>query len=137
VYKDLPTLEEAGLKGFEREHLARPVRAQGHAGRRGQKTLNDALKAALKDPDFIKKQEGLGAVVVTSDGRVDGRPSTRSSSPPRSPSGRPSSGPPASTPTDAAARGMNPGRPGARCSGAVCLLSPGRERVPWPQGAES
>ena len=28
------------------------------------KTLNDALKAALKDPEFIKKQEGLGAVVV-------------------------------------------------------------------------
>ena len=30
-----------------------------------QKKLNDALKVALKDPDFIKKQEGLGAVVVT------------------------------------------------------------------------
>ena len=29
------------------------------------KTLNDALKVALKDPDFIKKEEGLGAVVVT------------------------------------------------------------------------
>ena len=27
--------------------------------------LNGALKAALKDPEFIKKQEGLGAVVVT------------------------------------------------------------------------
>ena len=26
--------------------------------------LNNALKAALKDPDFIKKQEGLGAVVI-------------------------------------------------------------------------
>ena len=29
------------------------------------KKLNDAIKAALKDPDFIKKQEGLGAVVAT------------------------------------------------------------------------
>ena len=35
-----------------------------------QKKLNDALKAALKDPDFIKKQEGLGAVVVT-DKRIE------------------------------------------------------------------
>jgi len=35
-----------------------------------QKKLNDALKVALKDPDFIKKQEGLGAVVVT-DKRVE------------------------------------------------------------------
>ena len=29
-----------------------------------QQRLNEALKVALKDPDFIKKQEGLGAVVV-------------------------------------------------------------------------
>ena len=29
------------------------------------KKLNDALKVALKDPEFIKKQEGLGALVVT------------------------------------------------------------------------
>ena len=35
-----------------------------------QKKLNDALKVALKDPDFIKKQEGLGAVVAT-DARVE------------------------------------------------------------------
>ena len=26
--------------------------------------LNDALKVALKDPEFVKKQEGLGAIVV-------------------------------------------------------------------------
>jgi tripartite-type tricarboxylate transporter receptor subunit TctC len=32
--------------------------------------INTALKLALKDPDFIKKQEGLGAVVVT-DNRVE------------------------------------------------------------------
>ncbi len=32
--------------------------------------INTALKAALKDADFVKKQEGLGAVVVT-DSRVE------------------------------------------------------------------
>jgi tripartite-type tricarboxylate transporter receptor subunit TctC len=32
--------------------------------------LNDALKVALKDPEFIKKQEGLGAVVAT-DKRIE------------------------------------------------------------------
>jgi tripartite-type tricarboxylate transporter receptor subunit TctC len=32
--------------------------------------LNAALKLALQDTDFIKKQEGLGAVVVT-DKRVE------------------------------------------------------------------
>ena len=34
------------------------------------KKVNNALKVALKDKEFIKKQEGLGAVVV-SDKRVD------------------------------------------------------------------
>jgi tripartite-type tricarboxylate transporter receptor subunit TctC len=28
------------------------------------KTLNDALQKALKDPEFVKKQEALGAIVV-------------------------------------------------------------------------
>jgi tripartite-type tricarboxylate transporter receptor subunit TctC len=34
------------------------------------KKINDALKVALKDPDFVKKQEGLGAVVA-SDSRIE------------------------------------------------------------------
>ena len=34
------------------------------------KAINDALQVAVKDPDFIKKQEGLGAVVVA-DKRVE------------------------------------------------------------------
>ena len=34
------------------------------------KPLNEALKKALKDPEFIKKNEGLGALVVT-DNRSD------------------------------------------------------------------
>ncbi len=29
------------------------------------KMLNEAMKKSLKDPDFIKKNEGLGAIVVT------------------------------------------------------------------------
>ena len=33
--------------------------------------INKALKVALKDPEFLKKQQGLGAVVVT-DKRTDG-----------------------------------------------------------------
>ena len=32
--------------------------------------INAALKAALKDADFVKKQEGLGAIVVH-DNRVE------------------------------------------------------------------
>ena len=36
-----------------------------------QKKINEALKVALKDPEFIKKQEALGAVVIT-DKRIDG-----------------------------------------------------------------
>jgi len=62
--KDLPTLQEAGLKGFE------VTVWQGLYAPKGtppdvQKKLNDALKIVLKDPEFIKKQEALGAVVVT------------------------------------------------------------------------
>jgi tripartite-type tricarboxylate transporter receptor subunit TctC len=34
------------------------------------KKLNDALKVALKDPDFIRREELLGAVVAT-DGRIE------------------------------------------------------------------
>jgi tripartite-type tricarboxylate transporter receptor subunit TctC len=32
--------------------------------------LNEALKVAVKDPEFVKKQQGLGAVVVA-DKRVE------------------------------------------------------------------
>ncbi len=67
--KDLPTLDEAGLKNFQvtiwhglyaPKGTPAPVLAK----------LNTALKAALKDPEFIKKQEGLGAVVA-SDQRIE------------------------------------------------------------------
>jgi tripartite-type tricarboxylate transporter receptor subunit TctC len=67
--KDLPTLQEAGLKGFEVavwQGLYAPKGTPADV----QKKLNDALKLVLKDPEFIKKQEALGAVVVT-DRRIE------------------------------------------------------------------
>ncbi|MFZ5567185.1 MAG: tripartite tricarboxylate transporter substrate-binding protein [Pseudomonadota bacterium] len=69
VLKDLPTLQEAGLKGFDVSiwhglYAPKGVPADVVA------KINAALKVALKDPDFIKKQEGLGAVVVN-DKRVE------------------------------------------------------------------
>jgi tripartite-type tricarboxylate transporter receptor subunit TctC len=67
--KDLPTLQEAGLKDFE-VTIWHGLYAPKGTPADIQKKLNDALKAALKDPEFIKKQEGLGAVVVA-DKRVE------------------------------------------------------------------
>lgn len=69
VLKDLPTLQESGLKGFEVTIWHGLYAPKGTPADVLAK-LNTALKAALKDPDFIKKQEGLGAVVVT-DRRVE------------------------------------------------------------------
>lgn len=68
--KDLPTLQESGLKGFE-VTIWHGLYAPKGTPADVQAKLNAALKVALKDPDFIKKQEGLGAVVVT-DRRSDG-----------------------------------------------------------------
>ena len=62
--KDLPTLQEVGLKDFS-VSIFHGVYAPKGTPPAVLKKLNDALKVALKDPDFIKKQEGLGAVVVT------------------------------------------------------------------------
>jgi tripartite-type tricarboxylate transporter receptor subunit TctC len=69
VYKDLPTLDEAGLKGFD-VSIWHGLYAPKGTPAAVVATLNEALKAALKDPEFVKKQEGLGAVVVH-DGRVN------------------------------------------------------------------
>ena len=67
--KDLPTLDESGLKNFQ-VTIWHGLYAPKGTPAGVQKKLNDALKLALKDPEFVKKQEGLGAVIVT-DGRVD------------------------------------------------------------------
>jgi len=67
--KDLPTMQESGLKGFE-VTIWHGLYAPKGTPPDVLAKLNAALKAALKDPEFIKKQEGLGAVVVT-DKRVE------------------------------------------------------------------
>jgi tripartite-type tricarboxylate transporter receptor subunit TctC len=67
--KDLPTLQEVGVKDFN-VSIFHGLYAPKGTPPAVLKTLNDALKQALKDPEFIKREEGLGAVVVT-DKRVD------------------------------------------------------------------
>ncbi|MFZ9552844.1 MAG: tripartite tricarboxylate transporter substrate-binding protein, partial [Hylemonella sp.] len=67
--KDLPTLQESGIKGFELTIWNALYVPKGTPAEVTAK-LNTAIKAALKDPEFIKKQEGLGAIVVT-DKRVE------------------------------------------------------------------
>ena len=62
--KDIPTLDESGLKGFEVTIWHGLYAPKGTPADVAAK-INTALKAALKDPEFIKKQEGLGAIVVT------------------------------------------------------------------------
>jgi len=61
--KDIPTMQELGQKDFM-VSIFHGLYAPKGTPPDVQKKLNDALKAALKDPEFIKKQEGLGAVVV-------------------------------------------------------------------------
>lgn len=67
--KDLPTLEEVGLKNFQ-VTIWHGLYAPKGTPPAVLKKLNDALKAALKDPEFVKKEEGLGAVVAN-DKRVE------------------------------------------------------------------
>ena len=69
LLKDYPTLQEMGLKGFELT-IWHGLYAPKGTPPAVLTAINEGLKKALKDPDFIKKQEGLGAVVVT-DKRVD------------------------------------------------------------------
>ena len=69
LLKDYPSLQEAGLKGFELT-IWHGLYAPKGTPPAVLTQINNALKIALKDPDFIKKQEALGAVVVT-DKRVE------------------------------------------------------------------
>jgi tripartite-type tricarboxylate transporter receptor subunit TctC len=64
LFKEVPTLQEAGLKGFE-VTIWHGLYAPKGTPPAVLAKLNGALKAALKDPEFIKKQESLGAMVVT------------------------------------------------------------------------
>ena len=68
--KGLPTLQESGLKDFNVTIWHGMYAPKGTPAEVTAK-INAALKTALKDPEFIKKQEALGAVVVT-DKRTDG-----------------------------------------------------------------
>ena len=67
--KDLPTLEESGLKGFEVTIWHALYAPKGTPADVVAK-ISSALKVALKDPEFIKKEQALGAVLVT-DKRVE------------------------------------------------------------------
>ena len=69
LLKDYPSLQEMGMKGFELT-VWHGLYAPKGTPAAVITQLNTALKIALKDPEFIKKQEGLGAVVVT-DKRVE------------------------------------------------------------------
>jgi tripartite-type tricarboxylate transporter receptor subunit TctC len=66
----LPTLDEAGLKGFN-VSIWHGMYAPKGTPKAIVDQMNNALKMALKDPEFIKRQEALGAVII-SDARVNG-----------------------------------------------------------------
>jgi tripartite-type tricarboxylate transporter receptor subunit TctC len=69
VLKDLPTLQQAGLKGFEVSVWHGLYAPKGTPADVLAK-INVALKAGLKDAEFVKKQEALGAVIIA-DKRVE------------------------------------------------------------------
>lgn len=69
LLKDYPSLQEMGLKGFDLT-IWHGLYAPKGTPPAVLAQLNKTLKVALKDADFIKKQDGLGAVVVT-DNRVE------------------------------------------------------------------
>ena len=60
----LPTLDEAGMKGFY-VSIWHGLYAPKGTPKAVLDQVNAALKAALKDPEFVKRQEALGAVIVT------------------------------------------------------------------------
>jgi tripartite-type tricarboxylate transporter receptor subunit TctC len=60
----LPTLDSQGLKGFN-VSIWHGLYAPKGTPKAIVDQINTALRAALKDPEFIKRQEALGAVVVT------------------------------------------------------------------------
>jgi tripartite-type tricarboxylate transporter receptor subunit TctC len=64
----LPTLDESGLKGFN-VTIWHGLYAPKGTPKAVLDKVNGALRTALKDADFIKREEALGAVVV-SDNRV-------------------------------------------------------------------
>jgi tripartite-type tricarboxylate transporter receptor subunit TctC len=66
----LPTLDESGLKGFN-VSIWHGLYAPKGTPKAVTDKVNAALKMALKDSEFLKREEALGAVVVT-DARLNG-----------------------------------------------------------------
>lgn len=66
----LPTLDESGMKGFN-VSIWHGLYAPKGTPKAVLDKVNAALKTALKDPEFIKREEALGAVIVT-DARTNG-----------------------------------------------------------------
>jgi tripartite-type tricarboxylate transporter receptor subunit TctC len=64
----LPTLDSQGLKGFN-VTIWHGLYAPKGTPKAALDKINAALRNALKDADFIKRQEALGAVVIA-DGRL-------------------------------------------------------------------
>jgi len=60
----LPTLDSQGLKGFN-VSVWHALYAPKGTPKPVLDMVNAALKNALKDPEFIKRQEALGAVIIT------------------------------------------------------------------------
>jgi len=68
--KNLPTLDESGMKGFN-VTIWHALYAPKGTPKPITDKINGALRVALKDPDFVKREEALGAVIIT-DARVGG-----------------------------------------------------------------
>jgi tripartite-type tricarboxylate transporter receptor subunit TctC len=68
--KILPTLDEAGLKGFN-VSIWHGMYAPKGTPKAVVDKINGALRTALKDPEFMKREEALGAVIIT-DARLSG-----------------------------------------------------------------
>ena len=66
----LPTLDESGLKGFN-VSIWHALYAPKGTPKAVTDKVNAALKLALHDPDFVQREEALGAVII-SDARVNG-----------------------------------------------------------------
>jgi len=68
--KNLPTLDESGLKGFS-VTIWHGMYAPKGTPKAVTDKINAALRTALHDPEFVKREEALGAVIV-SDARLSG-----------------------------------------------------------------
>ena len=68
--KNLPTLDESGVKGFN-VSVWHGLYAPKGTPKAVTDKINAALRTALKDPEFVKREEQLGAVII-SDARVAG-----------------------------------------------------------------